>query len=273
MKYSEKMIQDAIRGKEEAIELLYNRTYSNVHFIIANFVKDTDDALDLIMNTYVSGFQNLHMLTDASEFGEWIETIAQNQVLHYLKKKNNVKYENITIEDISRVCELGLSNNTRSKIKPNQRLLELIENECVFYDDADDYDMGNVQEIIEHEKKRREEKRIRKEHIREQEQKFAEEHPDEYEEDRTDTILKVIIAVAAVAAVALLVGVVGIFILKGHNSSDNSNNVTETTQNQEDKQNKIVDNDGQEVIPTPTRIPLGKSTGDSEEQNVTATPV
>ena len=58
-KFSEKLIQQAIEGKETAQQELYNRTYSDVYFTILAITKDNDLIMDVLQDTYLTAFQKL----------------------------------------------------------------------------------------------------------------------------------------------------------------------------------------------------------------------
>ncbi|MDY5030565.1 MAG: sigma factor [Blautia sp.] len=131
--YSEQLIQDAIYGREPAIRELYNRTYGSVYRMVKSMIKDEDAALNLIQDAYILGFHNLHRLKNPGDYEKWIVRITQNKMAGYLRKKKPDTYGNITGEDVERI--ITYSNEKTQDLgdlKPNQRLLELIENECVY---------------------------------------------------------------------------------------------------------------------------------------------
>ena len=131
--YSEQLIQDAIYGREPAIRELYNRTYGSVYRMVKSMIKDEDAALNLIQDAYILGFHNLHRLKNSGDYEKWIIRIAQNKMAGYLRKKKPDTYGNITGEDVERIITYS-NEKTQDPgdLKPNLRLLELIENECVY---------------------------------------------------------------------------------------------------------------------------------------------
>ena len=144
--YSEQLIQDAICGKEQAIRELYNRTYVEVYQMVKSMIRDEDAALNLIQDAYVLGFHNLHRLKNASDYERWIKRIAQNKMAGYLRKKKPDVYGNITGEDVERIVTYSNEKTeNHGQLKPNQRLLELIENECVYEKESEEVPRGSFE--------------------------------------------------------------------------------------------------------------------------------
>lgn len=86
-KFSEKLIQQAIEGKETAQQELYNRTYSDVYFTILAITKDNDLIMDVLQDTYLTAFQKLEQLKESNSFRAWVRSIAHNKTLNALRDR------------------------------------------------------------------------------------------------------------------------------------------------------------------------------------------
>lgn len=90
--FSEGLIADAKKGKQEAITELYNRTYNNVYQSVRMLVKDDDTALDIVQDAYIRGFQHLEQLDEPNHFRAWMKRIGINTAKNYLKKKQPILF-------------------------------------------------------------------------------------------------------------------------------------------------------------------------------------
>ena len=66
---------------------LYQDNYAVVLFAIRSVVKDQDESMDLLQDTFVKAFNSLEQLKDPDKFTPWVKQIAVNNALQYVKKK------------------------------------------------------------------------------------------------------------------------------------------------------------------------------------------
>lgn len=81
------LIQRCRQGDREAhykIYKLYSRSMFNVGYRIVN---NTEEAEDVLQESFVSAFKNLDHYRGDSTFGAWLKRIVVNRAINYIKKK------------------------------------------------------------------------------------------------------------------------------------------------------------------------------------------
>lgn len=157
-KFSKKLIQQAIEGKETAQQELYNRTYSDVYFTILAITKDNDLIMDVLQDTYLTAFQKLEQLKESNSFRAWVRSIAHNKTLNALRDRRvlytasvvSVETENVlNVEDnrIENMPEATIDQQETSRLV--REILDVLPDEQrivigMFY-----YDQMSVSEIAE----------------------------------------------------------------------------------------------------------------------------
>jgi RNA polymerase sigma-70 factor (ECF subfamily) len=66
------------RGDREALEPLMERHYRRIYRVALSYLRDVDDALDAVQETFVKAFRNAHRWDPASEVAPWLVRIAVN---------------------------------------------------------------------------------------------------------------------------------------------------------------------------------------------------
>ena len=86
-------------GDNEAIKELYNLTIHTSYFMARKFIKDEQDANDVVQDAYITAFKKISQLEDDSKFPNWLNRIVANKAKDYLKKKKPTVFSNITSEE------------------------------------------------------------------------------------------------------------------------------------------------------------------------------
>lgn len=76
-----------MRGDEEACRLLVQRHERPVYHIIWRMVMNSEDARDLTQETFVKVFRALDQFDQSRTFSYWINKIAANQAIDFLRKR------------------------------------------------------------------------------------------------------------------------------------------------------------------------------------------
>jgi RNA polymerase sigma-70 factor (ECF subfamily) len=74
-------------GDRDAFALLVSRYQDRVYSIAHGFVRDPDDALDLVQDTFVKAFQALPRFRGGSSFYTWLYRIAVNNCKDFLRRR------------------------------------------------------------------------------------------------------------------------------------------------------------------------------------------
>ena len=158
----DKSLIDAIQlmaeGKEEGFNKVYSETYNHVYFRAKSYMKNEEDALDLVQIVYVEAYRSIGSLQTPEALFGWLDGITYRQGMKQYRKKKDVLlseegegiFETIETEDISSMPELTADQKETSKI-----IRELIEELPVLQKIAmiayyfDNLSVGQIAEIQE----------------------------------------------------------------------------------------------------------------------------
>lgn len=93
------LINQYLKGDEEALELLIKRYLKPVYGFVFRYVNNRVDAEDLAQETFFRLWRNLKKFQPEKSFKSWLFTIAKNAAIDFLKKKKTVPFSAFTNED------------------------------------------------------------------------------------------------------------------------------------------------------------------------------
>lgn len=85
----DKLTELVIAAKKKdngAISMLYEQTHQRIYFSVLMIIKNEQDALDIMQETYISAIRKLASLKNPEAFEGWLHAIARNKCLNFLKK-------------------------------------------------------------------------------------------------------------------------------------------------------------------------------------------
>jgi RNA polymerase sigma-70 factor (ECF subfamily) len=80
------LLERLAQGDTEALNLLMERHHKRVYRIALSYVRNPDDALDVVQETFVKVFQNSWRWRGEAEVGPWLTRIAVNQAIDQYRK-------------------------------------------------------------------------------------------------------------------------------------------------------------------------------------------
>lgn len=81
------LVEQAKKQEVQAITQLYEEYHNGLYFLCLKIVKNEDDALDLVQDSFLQAFDKLETLQNSERFSSWLNQIAANKCRDYLKKK------------------------------------------------------------------------------------------------------------------------------------------------------------------------------------------
>ncbi|WP_373516180.1 RNA polymerase sigma factor [Pricia sp.] len=92
------LIQRCLEGKQSAQLEVYNRYYRSMYNTSFRIVKNSDEAEDVMQESFLKAFTKLHTFKGEVAFGAWLKRIViNNSIQHYRKQ---LKKNEITLEDV-----------------------------------------------------------------------------------------------------------------------------------------------------------------------------
>ena len=92
-------VEQAKAGKEEGFSYLYEMTYRNKLYIAMKYMKNEDEAMDVLHDSYVKAFERISSLQDANSFPGWFSTIVANTARNTLRDRHTVNFSDMQRED------------------------------------------------------------------------------------------------------------------------------------------------------------------------------
>lgn len=114
----EKKIKKAKRGNEQAFQELIQDEKNKLFRMAYLYVKNEDDALDIVQDTIYKAFISIKQLKEPHYFSTWISRILINTALDFIKKNNRA----IPFSDVD-----GIHKDQNLRIEEKLDLLEAIE--------------------------------------------------------------------------------------------------------------------------------------------------
>ncbi|WFA08001.1 sigma-70 family RNA polymerase sigma factor [Tissierella sp. Yu-01] len=103
------LVSNAQKGEIGAFEEIYSLTNNRIYYFALKMVKNPDDAMDIIQDSYISAFSKLSTLNSSDAFLSWMYSIVANNC-----KKSFIKNKNISLfqdEDYSTIDNLSEDND------------------------------------------------------------------------------------------------------------------------------------------------------------------
>lgn len=86
----EKLVKKARRGNDEAFLILFQQYEAQIYRMAYVYVKDENDALDIVQETAYRSFKAIRSLKEPQYFKTWLLRIAIHSALDFLRKKEKV---------------------------------------------------------------------------------------------------------------------------------------------------------------------------------------
>lgn len=92
-------IRAAKRGNQQAFGKLVLKYQKQAYYLVRKMVLDHDDSNDIVQDTFVKAYSNLHRFDEQFSFYPWLQRIAINTTLNFQKKAFRIKQNAINSED------------------------------------------------------------------------------------------------------------------------------------------------------------------------------
>ena len=114
------LVSAARIGDQDAISVLYEKTYSKVYYTIKSMIKDEDTVYDIVQDTYIKAFTHLDSFQGDTKFLPWVRQIAANTARDWLKKKRPMLFTELSSGNEQDTPVEELFPDERSENLPDQ---------------------------------------------------------------------------------------------------------------------------------------------------------
>ncbi|MFN0290866.1 RNA polymerase sigma factor [Pedobacter helvus] len=141
------------KTRNTAFNLLLQKYQQKIYWHIRRLVIDHDDADDIVQETFVKVWKNLHNFRSDSQLYTWIYRIATNESITFLNKKKN--RNNISLDEINSELAETLSSSSyfdgdKIQRKLQQAILTLPEKQRIIFNMKyfDDMKYEEISEVL-----------------------------------------------------------------------------------------------------------------------------
>ena len=83
------LVDRVLKGDNDAFEYLFNRYRDAIHRLFVQRLGGVNDADDLLQETFIKVYINLHRYSADYTFGQWVYTIARNTFIDFAAPASN----------------------------------------------------------------------------------------------------------------------------------------------------------------------------------------
>ena len=105
-----RLVQLALEGDDIAFEYLFNRYSDAIRRLFLQRSTSTEDTDDLLQETFIKVYINLHRYSHEYTFGQWVYTIARNTHIDFERRRQ----EDISIDE----TDLIIKTLKKKKVDP-----------------------------------------------------------------------------------------------------------------------------------------------------------
>lgn len=82
-----RLVELVLEGDDTAFEYLFNRYRDAIHRLFVQRLGGVNDADDLLQETFIKVYINLHRYSTDYTFGQWVYTIARNTFIDFVRRR------------------------------------------------------------------------------------------------------------------------------------------------------------------------------------------
>jgi len=106
--WEEDIVDDMKQGSTDAFERCYRLLSPQIYTVIFNICRNKDTAQELLQDTFLNVFENLHGYKTKHSFIAWAKRIAFNNTLNFIKRQSRVVLiEELPQESFEVECDLS----------------------------------------------------------------------------------------------------------------------------------------------------------------------
>ena len=99
-----KLIESYFNGDEQSFSILVKKYLDSVYSFAYIYVKDGSIAEDITSDVFLKVFKNIKKFDKNKKFKTWIFEITKNTALDYIKKKKDINFSSIELDNNKEDC-------------------------------------------------------------------------------------------------------------------------------------------------------------------------
>lgn len=124
------LVSRVINGDKQAFEAIYQATYRQVYYTCMSFLKNEQNAQDIMQDTYITALTHMQQLENPERISVWLNRIAVNKCKDFLAKYMPEELREEVIErDVLEENDNFLPENYVTNIEKRKIVLEIMQEE------------------------------------------------------------------------------------------------------------------------------------------------
>ena len=95
----EELVRASIAGELSAFEELIRRYQNGIYQHVLSYVRNPEEAQDLVQETFLTAFQGLSTLRKPERFAGWLRSVARNSSLNALRSRRRIQAANDRLKE------------------------------------------------------------------------------------------------------------------------------------------------------------------------------
>ena len=112
---------------DKELEKIYNEAYRSVYWTALSFLKNEDDAQDVVQDTFVTAFKAYDKMKNHDNVTAWLKKIAANKCLNRLTRTRTVNTDDEILDNIETVPEDFLPDSIIESAEKRRIIMNIIE--------------------------------------------------------------------------------------------------------------------------------------------------
>ena len=102
-------VRKARKGNKKAFEKLVLKYQKRIYYLVRKMILEHDDTNDIVQDTFVKAFLNLHQFDEQFPFYPWLHRIAINTTLNFQKKHSRMK-DSLTNSEEYEISQIAIDH-------------------------------------------------------------------------------------------------------------------------------------------------------------------
>ena len=102
-------VRQARKDNKKAFEKLVLKYQKRIYYLVRKMILEHDDTNDIVQDTFVKAFLNLHQFDEQFPFYPWLHRIAINTTLNFQKKHSRMK-DSFTNSEENEISQIAIDN-------------------------------------------------------------------------------------------------------------------------------------------------------------------
>lgn len=130
MENMNELVSRVINGDKQAFEAIYQATYRQVYYTCMSFLKNEQNAQDIMQDTYITALTHMQQLANPDRILAWLNRIAVNKCKSFLSKNMPEEFREEVVErDVLEENDNFLPENYVTNSEKRKIVLEIMQEE------------------------------------------------------------------------------------------------------------------------------------------------